>query len=215
MSIGSDGWIDLTHPLHPELPTWEDGEPIQIGTVCEIGPDCPVRVSRIGLSSHNGTHLDAPAHFIPQGRMVEDLPLSTLIGTAWVADTGDATLLTEAALESLSIPREASRLLLRTSSTSRRLMSRPRFEREYVGLDETGARWIVARGIRLLGIDYLSVQAYSASDETHRILLSAETILVEGLDLSAMAAGWCDLVCLPLSGKSLDGAPARVVARPV
>jgi len=215
VSIGSEGWIDLTHPLHPGLPTWENGEPIEIATICEIGPDCPVRVSRIGLSSHNGTHLDAPAHFIAGGRMVEDLPLEVLIGNAWIADTGEATLLTGAVLESLEIPSDATRVLLRTTSTSRRLMSRARFERDYPGLDDSGARWILSRGIRLVGIDYLSVQAFTASDDTHRILLAADTVLVEGLDLSSVAPGWYDLVCLPLSGKGLDGAPVRAVARPI
>jgi len=144
---------------------------------------------------------------------VEDLPLDVLIGKAWVADTGEAEILTESLLESLSIPPDATRILLRTTSTSRKLMSRPRFERNYPGLDDTGARWVVSHGIRLLGIDYLSVQAYTASDETHRILLGANTVLVEGLDLSPVAPGWHDLVCLPLLGRSLDGAPARVVAR--
>lgn len=214
MSIGSDGWLDLTHPLHPQLPTWEDAEPIEISTVCEIGPDGPARVSRIGIGSHNGTHLDAPSHFIPDGPMVEDIPLNVLIGRAWVAEAGEASLLTEAVLESLAIPAEATRVLLRTSNTSRGLMSRPRFERDFAGLDDGGARWILSRGIRLVGIDYLSVQAFAASDETHRILLGAATVLVEGLDLSRVSTGWYDLVCLPLSGRGLDGAPARVVARP-
>lgn len=214
MTLPSDGWIDLTHPLHRDLPTWEDSEPVSIAPYCEIGPDSPVRVSELRMGSHNGTHLDAPSHFVAGGAMVEDLPLEVLMGEAWIADCGDEALLTDSVLESLAVPDGTLRLLLRTTSTRRRLMHTSRFERTYAGLDETGARWVVDRGIRLLGIDYLSVQAYQASDETHRTLLSAGVVLVEGLDLSRPAVGRHDLVCLPLLGRDLDGAPVRALARP-
>jgi arylformamidase len=209
------GWIDLTHPLHPGMPTWEDAEPAAIRALCEIGDDCPVRVSHLSMGVHTVTHLDAPAHFLQGGDMVEDLSLDILIGPAWVAETGSAELVDSPLLDRLEIPIGAERLLLRTSNTSRNLMGKSRFDRSYVGLDESGARWIASHGIRLVGFDYLSVQAYDASDETHRVLLRERIVLVEGLDLSEVGVGWHELVCLPLLAKGLEGAPVRAVARPL
>jgi arylformamidase len=211
----SGSWIDLTHPVHAGTPTWEDAEPALIRTVCEIGPHSPVRVSHISMGAHTGTHLDAPAHFLPEGRMVEDLSLDDLVGPAWVVETGAAAIVDGALLEGLDIPPNAVRLLFRTSSTERGLMSRREFDRSYVGLDESGARWIASRGVRLVGFDYLSVQSWEASDETHRTLLREGIVLVEGLELSAIRAGWYDMICLPLLARGLDGSPARVVVKPL
>jgi len=212
---GKGSWIDLTHPVHAGMPTWEDAEPAVIRALCEIGPDCPVRVSHLSMGVHTGTHLDAPAHYLEGGRMVEDLSLDDLVGPAWVVDTGSAGIVDASLLDGIEIPTGAVRLLFRTSNTSRNLMEKSRFDRSYVGLDDSGARWIANRGIRLVGFDYLSVQAFDASDETHRILLREGVVLVEGLDLSRVGGGWHEFVCLPFLGKGLEGAPVRAVARPL
>jgi len=212
---GPGGWVDLTHCVHSGTPTWEDAEPPTIRALCEIGDDCPVRVSHLSMGVHTGTHLDAPAHFLQDGGMVEDLPLEVLIGPAWVSETGSAELVDGSLLDRLEIPAAAERLLFRTSNTTRNLMGKSRFDRSYVGLEESGARWMTSRGIRLVGFDYLSVQAFGASDETHRILLRDGIVLVEGLDLSRVRGGWHELACLPLLAKGLEGAPVRAVARPL
>jgi arylformamidase len=213
-NAGPGDWFDLTHPVHAGMPSWEDAEPALIRTVCEIGPDCPVRVSHLSMGVHTGTHLDAPAHYLEGGGMVEDLSLEDLVGPAWVVETGSAGLVDAALLDKLEIPTEAVRLLFRTSNTSRNLMAKPRFDRSYVGLDESGARWVTSRGIRLVGFDYLSVQAFEASDETHRVMLREGIVLVEGLDMSRLGGGWYELICLPFLGKGLEGSPVRAVARP-
>lgn len=206
-------WIDLTHPVREDMPVWPDSDRPRISQQCEIDETCPVRVSWLSLGAHTGTHLDAPSHFLRDGAMVESLSLDDLIGPGWIADAGDARILDDRTLESLAIPKSAVRLLVKTSNTSRALMSKTEFDTSYVGLDLSGARWLLARGIRLIGLDYLSVQAFEASDDTHRELLAAKTVLIEGVDLSRTTAGWHELVCLPFLAKDLDGAPVRVVAR--
>lgn len=206
-------WIDLTHPVREDMPVWPDSERPRISRQCEIDGTSPVRVSWLSLGAHTGTHLDAPSHFLRDGGMVESLPLDDLIGPGWIADAGDAQILDDRALESLSIPESVVRLLVKTSNTARELMSKTEFDISYVGLDLSGARWLLARGIRLIGLDYLSIQAFDASDDTHRELLAAKTVLIEGVDLSLTTAGWHELVCLPFLAKDLDGAPVRVVAR--
>ena len=208
-------WIDLTHPVHANMPVWPDSEAPAITQLCNIDENCPVRVSWISLGAHTGTHLDAPSHFVSNGPMVESLSLDDLIGPAWIADTGAAPVVDAATLESLSIPSGTKRLLLRTTNTSRDLMNKRKFETDYVGLDLSGARWLLGHGVRLIGLDYLSVQALDASDDTHRELLGAGVVLVEGLDLSRVNSGGHEIVCLPFLAKDLDGSPVRVVARPL
>lgn len=209
------GWIDLTHPVHEAMPVWEESERASIATRCEIDGNCPVRVSWIAMGAHTGTHVDAPSHFLADGAMVEDLSLEDLIGPAWIADTGTAKVVDAALLDSLGIPSRAGRILFRTSNTPRDLMRKREFDRSYVGLDLSGAVWLVERKVRLVGFDYLSVQAFDASDETHRMLLRTGAVLLESLDLSRAGTGWHEIVCLPFLGKDLDGSPARVVARKI
>lgn len=209
------GWIDLSVDVHPGMPVWEGSATPVLTPVCEIGPDSSCRVTRVELDAHLGTHLDAPGHFLPGGAMVESLSLEDLIGPCTVRDSADAALVTDAVLESLDIPEACVRLLLRTRNTRRGLMFRPDFVRDYVGLDLSGARWLVRRGVRLVGLDYLSVQAFDASDDVHRELLGVSMVLVEGLDLREADPGEYDLVCLPPRWRGADGAPARVVARRV
>lgn len=208
-------WIDLTHPVRASMPVWPDSEPPSIRQQCAIDENCPVRVSWLSLGAHTGTHLDAPSHFLPDGKMVESISMDDLIGPAWIADTGIAPVVDAKTLGSLAVPDGTKRLLVRTSNTSRDLMNRTAFTTDYVGLDLSGARWLLERGIRLIGFDYLSVQAFEASDDTHRELLRNEVVLLEGLDLSKVEPGPYEIVCLPFLGKDLDGSPARVVARPL
>lgn len=206
-------WIDLTHPVREDMPVWPDSQRPRISLECEIDGTCPVRVSWLSLGAHTGTHLDAPAHFLRDGGMVESISLDDLIGPGWIADAGDASILDAKALESLSIPESAVRLLVKTSNTARKLMSKTEFDASYVGLDLSGARWLLSRGIRLIGLDYLSVQAFEASDDTHRELLASGVVLIEAVDLSRTSTGWHEFACLPFLAKDLDGAPVRVVAR--
>ena len=206
-------WIDLTHPVHSDIPVWPDSDRPVISQLCVIDETCTARVSWLSLGAHTGTHLDAPSHFLADGGMVENLSLDDLIGTAWIADAGGAPLVDAVVLERLAIPLQAKRLLVKTTNTERGLMAKREFDTGYVGLDLSGARWLIERGIRLIGFDYLSVQAFQASDDTHRELLATGAVLLEGLDLSKVEPGWHEFVCLPFLGKDLDGAPARVVAR--
>lgn len=206
-------WIDLSVDVRPGMPVWEGAPDPVIEPVCEIGPASNCRVSRVVLDAHLGTHVDAPCHYLPGAGAVESLSLDDLVGECWIADAGDATLVTDSVLEEAGIPPGCLRLLVRTSNTRRGLMARADFVRDYVGLDLSGARWLLARGVRLVGFDYLSVQAFHESDDVHRELLGAGAVLLEGLDLSQVGPGAHDLVCLPPRWRGSDGAPARVIVR--
>jgi arylformamidase len=200
---------DVTVTLRPGMPTW-DGEP---GPVCRpikrIGIDGEsAQVSLLTLGTHLGTHVDAPAHFIPNGATVEALPLTALAGPCRVIDVGDGPTIEPADLETGA--RGARRLLLKTASGS--FWDEPAFRRDFVALSPAAAAWLVVRGILLVGIDYLSIDPYDA-DAAHRILLGAGVVVLEGLDLRAVPPGEYDLAALPIKVAGADGAPARVVLR--
>ena len=167
-------------------------------------------VSLVAIGSHTGTHVDAPLHMIPGGAGVDGIPLDALIGPALViAFDDDVMAVTEAYLRSQPIAGH-ERVLLKTRN-SRYIRERD-FHRDYTYLAPDGAEYLVSLGVRLVGIDYLSIeQFHSGHHRTHKTLLSRGVVIVEGLDLSQPPAGEYELYCLPVLLDGLDGAPARAV----
>ncbi len=169
-------------------------------------------VSRITFGSHTGTHVDAARHFFDDGDGVDRIPLDRLVGPALLVAFDDEVM-------SIGTPElktkelgSHTRILLKTRNSA--LLSERKFHADYTFLSPDGAEYLVSRGIQLIGIDYLSVeQFHSGHHLTHRTLLGAGVVIVEGLDLSAPPAGEYDLVCLPLRLAGLDGAPARALLR--
>lgn len=206
---------DVTVTLRAGMPTW-DGEP---GPACRpikrIGVDGePAQVSLLTLGTHTGTHVDAPAHFIPGAATIEALPLDALVGPCRVVEvparTRETRQIEPADLE--PVARGARRVLLKTPSGA--LWDEPGFRREFVALSAASAAWLVAQGVLLVGIDYLSVDPYEAEPAAaHLTLLGAGVVVLEALDLRAVPSGEYDLAALPLKLAGADGAPARVVLR--
>jgi arylformamidase len=166
------------------------------------------------MGSHTGTHVDAPHHFIAGGQTVDELPLELLVGPAIVASVepiaGD-TLGVEDMVR-LQLPAGIVRLVLKTRNSAFWHDRTAVFRHNYVHLGPDAARWVVEQGIRVLGIDYLSVEGFDVPEPVvHRTLLGAGVVILEGLDLSQVPAGPCQLVCLPLKIEGGDGAPARVL----
>jgi arylformamidase len=191
------------------MPTW-DGEPPPVcRPIKEIGVDGePARVSVLTMGLHCGTHVDAPCHFIAGGAGVEALPLDALVGRCRVVEVRASHLIQPADLERAAIG--AERLLLKTSNGA--LWDDPSFRMDFVALSPAAGAWLVERGVRLVGIDYLSVDPYDADPAAvHLALLGAGVVVLEGLDLRAVPPGEYHLVALPLKLDGADGAPARVV----
>ena len=188
---------------------WRSGDPHH--PTLAPGPGDLYTVSRLDLGAHTGTHVDAPAHFVPGGAGVDRLDLDLLVGPAWVVHVPEAGVLTPEVLEGLSIPSGTERLLFRTRNSDRWAGGEQGFWEDYVGVTDAGARWLVSRGVRLVGIDYLSVSTYTDLVPPHQTLLGAGVIIVEGLNLSAIEPGPYRLVCLPLKLVGGDGAPARTI----
>jgi arylformamidase len=195
--------LDVTIPIRPGMVVWEGDPDVSFEPAASLDAGDPANLTRLVLGSHTGTHVDAPLHFLPDGDGVDRLPLDSLVGPAHVLDLTSVEADVQAA--DLDIPGGAERLLLKTANS--RLWERDEFTPEHLTLAPDAARLLVDRGVRLVGVDYLSV----GSPETHRILLSAGIVPLEGLDLRDVEPGPYRLVALPLRLAGVDGAPARVV----
>lgn len=203
---------DITLPIAPGMPVWPGDPPLVLERVESMDDGAHVNVSRLACSVHTGTHVDAPHHFLNDGRTVEMLPLDVLTGPAWVAALPSGVdLVTAAVLEAASIPAGVTRLLLKTRNSELWRRGETRFQEEFAAISPDGAEWLTGRGVRLIGVDYLSVAPFQDSDPTHHILLKAGVVILEGVDLSAVEAGAYELYCLPLKLVGSDGAPARAI----
>ena len=204
--------FDISLPISPELPVWPGDPAIELERVESMDEGAHANVSKLSASVHIGTHVDAPHHFLNDGRTVEQLPLDVLTGPCYVVQLPDGVeAITEDALEGMSLPANIKRILFGTSNSRFWSRAETTFQEDFVAVTEDGAAWLVQHGIRLVGVDYLSVAPFGDSAPTHRRLLEAGVVVVEGLDLSAVPRGFYELYCLPLKLRGSDGAPARAI----
>ncbi len=207
---------DVTVLLRAGMPTYpgEDGPKLELLKSRAQGDEADVR--KLTLALHTGTHVDAPQHFIEGGKTAEALPLDALIGPCEVVEVAGAPDVAAADLEALfpSSRPAPERLLFRTRNSTgpRPLFGREAFDWDYAGIGHDAASWLVERGVKLIGIDYLSIEPPKAKAPiTHRTLLGAGIVAIEGLDLRRVRPGRYRLYCLPALLQGADGAPARVV----
>jgi arylformamidase len=211
---------DISVTIGPELVTWGDRETglIQVWN-SRIDRGAVDYVSTITLGSHLGTHVDAPLHFIEDGNTVDRLALDDLVGPCQVVEFGDLKFpnIMASDLELAGIGRDVRRVVFKTSNTRRGLLHDSKFHTDFVAIAPDAAEWLVACGIRTVGIDYLSVGAVEDGTgvQTHRILLGAGVVALEGLLLDNVEAGIYTLVALPLKIAGAEGCPIRAVLLPV
>ena len=204
--------FDISLTITPEMPVWPGDNAVQLERVMMIEKGDEANVTSIKCSLHVGTHVDAPLHFIDGEKGVDKISLDELIGTAQVIVFSDeCSLLTASILQSSGIDNNVDRVLFRTRNSNYWANNETRFQKDYVAISPDGAEFLLESGIRLLGVDYLSVAPFNDQISTHRILLGAGVILVEGLNLYHVQAGIYQLLCLPLKIRGSDGAPARAV----
>lgn len=205
--------IDVSLPISADLLVWPGNPGVEILPQQRIGDGDDANVSELRLGTHTGTHVDPPVHFVAGGAGIDRVPLDMLMGPAVVADArGLPGELGAAELEGLGVPEGTERLLLRTDNSElwRRLPAG--FPADYTCLDVGGAEWILGRGIRLVGVDFLSVERRGTPGHpTHKALLTNGVTIVEGLDLGEVEPGGYELRVLPLRIVDGDGGPARAV----
>ena len=203
--------IDVSVPLDGRLPTYPHNTPFSLEPIKRIARGDSSNVSTLHMSAHTGTHVDAPRHFFDEGPGTESLPLELLIGRARVIEVTSRAGVAAKDLDATDFSDDI-RVLIKTLNS--RLWGAPEFHEDYVGVLESGAKHLVEQGIKVVGVDYLSVEKFhNPGAPAHHILLGAGTIVIEGLDLRGVEPGVYEMFCLPLRVVGSDGAPARVVLR--
>ena len=204
--------FDVSLTIHEGMAVWPGDNPVVLDRRAKIEDGAHANVSFLSLSAHTGTHVDAPYHFLANGSKVDEMPLDVLVGPAQVVEVPDAVKVINAqVIAELKIADEPKRLLFKTSNSRYWDLDTGEFQTGFVGIDLSGSEELVKRGIKLVGIDYLSASPYKVSKPTHDELLGASMIIIEGLDLRGVNAGFYNLYCLPLKLHGADGAPARVI----
>jgi arylformamidase len=192
--------IDISVPVRTGMVTYPGDPEVRLERVKAIADGESANISKLDLGVHSGTHVDAPLHFIDGADGADELPLDVLNGPCQVVE---AAALDESAVG--AVPEGAERVLFKTPNSE--LWAQDTFPERFEQLDGAAARALVERGVRLVGVDYLSV----GDEDAHRVLLGAGVVPVEGLDLRGVEPGSYELYCLPLRLVGSDGAPARAI----
>lgn len=201
---------DVTYPIAETLPVWPGDPRVRLLRAAAIKKGAPANLTRLDIGSHTGTHVDAPYHFIDGAPTLDKIPMSRWMGRARVVAIDGPAI---GAAQLKAAPLDGARKVLFKTRNSGKLRI-PTFVRDFVALEPEGARYLVHRGVDLVGIDYLSIERFGSKKfETHRVLLGSSVLIIEGLDLSRVKPGDYELLCFPLLLKRGDGAPARVVLR--
>jgi arylformamidase len=203
--------LDVSVPLTPGMPTYPGNPEFELLPVKRIADGGSSNVTRLAMGTHTGTHVDAPKHFFDEGPGVDGLALNLLLGRARVVEIARRGGIAADDLEAAGL-REDLRVLLKTSNSA--LWNAPGFRNDYTHLTESAAQYLVDQGVKLVGIDYLSVEQFKKPGApAHRALLSAGVVIIEGLNLGEADPGIYEMYCLPLLIPGADGAPARVVLK--
>ena len=204
--------FDISLTITSDLPVWPGDPGVELTQTESMDKGGQVNVTRMNLGVHTGTHVDAPHHFLNDGRTVEQLPLEALVGPCYVVQLPDGVeAITSEVLDRTEITRDMKRVLFGTRNSHLWSKGETKFQTDFVAITEDGAEWLVERGVQLVGVDYLSVAPYDDSTPTHEVLLKAGVVVVEGLNLSKVMRGFYELYCLPLKIAGSDGAPARAI----
>ncbi len=166
-----------------------------------------VRTSKITLGSHTGTHLDAPSHFLEKGKSADQIDLKKCMGNCQVVEIPENVALIEK--NHIEGKINSNRILFKTKNS--KLLNKP-FTKDFTSLGESGAAYLIDKGVDLVGIDYIGIEASgSPGHPVHTQLLKKEVVILEGLNLDNVNPGTYQLMALPLNLKCLDGSPARAV----
>lgn len=207
---------DVTVAVSESVPIYEGDPRVEIESVRTISGGDNANVSHLCLGAHTGTHVDAPNHFIDGTRRVEDLEIEKLVGPCRVIEVGESVMSIESS--HLTDLNGVERVLFKTRNSVFWNEPEKGFRTDFTYISGDAARLLADAGMKLVGIDYLSVEKFGSHDfATHITLLQHEIVIVEGLDLREVPAGDYEITCLPLKyvGGTGDGAPARTILRAI
>jgi arylformamidase len=204
---------DVSLVLRPNMITWP-GEPApRFDPLRRIARGDTANVTVITISDHAGTHVDPPIHFLEGGNTADKLPLDALVGPCAVVAFDGPGHVSGEWLDRAKLPARTERILFKTPNSARWSDQSAEFTRDFTTINASAARWCVEHGMKVVGIDYLSIEPQGpekAGYPVHKTLLGAKVVIIEGLDLQGIVPGQYELVCAPIKLLGGDGAPARV-----
>jgi arylformamidase len=210
--MGKD-WMDVSVPVFQGMVHWPGDPAFTFDWFLQIGKNgAPCNVSKLSLGTHTGTHMDAPLHFIRNGKTIDQLPLDATMGPARIIPIKNKESIQVDELKPFRI-RKGERILFKTRNSTRSWKMK-KFDEDFVFISKEAAAYLADKKIQTVGVDYLSVGGFKKDGvETHQALLGAGIWIIEGLNLAKAKAGNCELICLPLKVLGAEGAPARAVIR--
>ena len=209
----TEDWIDISMPIRNNMVHWPGDTDIKVKRINSLGAGDICNLTNISFSAHTSTHMDAPLHFIDNAKDISTLPFNAVIGKAKIIEIKDTISIKPEELETYNIE-ENDRILFKTRNSSVD-WGMEEFISEYVFLTTEAAKYLAEKKIKTIGIDYLSIAGLNNTEEVHKILLSSEIWIIEGLLLNEVTEGLYDLICLPINIVGSDGAPARAVVKRV
>ena len=202
---------DVSVPIRNDMPVWPSDPPVKLTPSVFPSRDGShaIRITSIDMGSHTGTHIDAPSHFLESGKTLHEIPVDVLVGDATVFEIPGATMISRPQLERFNWS-GVERVLFKTDNSEK--WATTQFHKDFVALEPAAAAFLVERGVRLVGIDYLSIDPFGSDDHpSHFVLLGNNVVVLEGLDLRKVAPGRYHMGALPLNLQAADGAPTRVI----
>lgn len=212
-------WIDITTPMPVDKPMPyfpNDPQPPKIERIYDVDKGDRVTMSQININSHNGTHIDAPLHFMYGGSSIDEMPLDTTVGPARVIEIKDTESIKVKELESHNI-KAGERILFKTQNSDKAYKS-DKFVEDYVYFATETAHYLADKKVRLVGIDYITIGNFHDQkniSETHETLLKNGVYILEMINLSGVKPGEYELLCLPLRMERGDAGPCRAILRPL
>jgi len=204
--------IDISVEISPSLVVWPGDPKPRITKVSEMSKGSRYNLMKLSMSLHNGSHIDAPFHYLEEGNDVGQIPLDVLVGECYVLEVPPKIeIIDKAVLEQAEIPDKVERLLLKTKNSIFWEEKQQKFHKNYCGLTKDGAQFLLKLKCKLVGIDYLSISSLVDLDGPHIALLREKVVILESINLSKIRQGWYSMYCLPLKIKDVEAAPVRVI----
>ena len=201
---------DISLKLSGETVRWVTSPPFELAERRRMSKGDANNSSALNMSVHSGTHIDAPFHFVADGNTIDQLPVERFIGPALVYAVEAERYITKEHVAGIRLD-GATRVLFKTRNSE--LLHQREYDPDFVAFSVEAAQSLVELGVELVGLDYLSVAHADEQVPVHRAFLDHGVVLLEGIDLSAVAPGRYELMCLPIPLGDSDGAPCRAVLR--
>lgn len=204
--------IDISVDISEKMVLWEGDAGVKARRVMSLAKGDAYNLTRLYMSVHQGTHIDAPLHFLEDGSSTDNFSLDAMVGPVQVVQVDDTIeLITKTVLEQCAIHTNSKRVLFKTRNSNYWKSGDQTFHKDYCGITSDGARYLAELGMRLVGLDYLSISPMVELEEPHRILMHKGIVILETLNLAEVTPGLYNLYCLPLKLVGTEGSPARVI----